>query len=174
MCWFLNNIILRWSVIASQLPGRTDNDVKNYWNTKLKKKLLAATATATSSASSNSNLISTITTAETGYSIFPVDVTSQTLLPGLIQPPESAYNLATFPSAPTTLSSPFSADSHANEIAAGSWSSINGSFEDDAFLVEFGSGLMPYGLMNSVDFHENFMHQISHRSFGWRFSGGCM
>ncbi|KAL4031304.1 hypothetical protein IC575_009580 [Cucumis melo] len=30
----------RWSVIAKQLPGRTDNDVKNYWNTKLRKKLL--------------------------------------------------------------------------------------------------------------------------------------
>ncbi|XP_022934424.1 transcription factor MYB35-like [Cucurbita maxima] len=29
----------RWSVIAKQLPGRTDNDVKNYWNTKLRKKL---------------------------------------------------------------------------------------------------------------------------------------
>ena len=29
----------RWSLIAAQLPGRTDNDVKNYWNTKLKKKL---------------------------------------------------------------------------------------------------------------------------------------
>ncbi|KAK9090593.1 hypothetical protein Sjap_023770 [Stephania japonica] len=29
----------RWSLIAGQLPGRTDNDVKNYWNTKLKKKL---------------------------------------------------------------------------------------------------------------------------------------
>ncbi|KAL8471495.1 hypothetical protein ACS0TY_028948 [Phlomoides rotata] len=29
----------RWSLIARQLPGRTDNDVKNYWNTKLKKKL---------------------------------------------------------------------------------------------------------------------------------------
>ncbi|KAF2298086.1 hypothetical protein GH714_013489 [Hevea brasiliensis] len=28
----------RWSLIASQLPGRTD-DVKNHWNTKLKKKL---------------------------------------------------------------------------------------------------------------------------------------
>ncbi|XP_073157034.1 transcription factor MYB80 [Henckelia pumila] len=29
----------RWSVIAAQLQGRTDNDVKNHWNTKLKKKL---------------------------------------------------------------------------------------------------------------------------------------
>ncbi|OIW03411.1 hypothetical protein TanjilG_12008 [Lupinus angustifolius] len=31
----------KWSAIASQLPGRTDNDVKNYWNTKLKRKLMA-------------------------------------------------------------------------------------------------------------------------------------
>lgn len=33
----------RWSVIAAHLPKRTDNDVKNYWNTKLKKKLSGKT-----------------------------------------------------------------------------------------------------------------------------------
>ncbi|KAG6712987.1 hypothetical protein I3842_05G128100 [Carya illinoinensis] len=29
----------RWSAIATQLPKRTDNEIKNYWNTHLKKRL---------------------------------------------------------------------------------------------------------------------------------------
>lgn len=33
-------LFFRWSVIASQLPGRTDNEIKNLWNTKLRKLLV--------------------------------------------------------------------------------------------------------------------------------------
>ncbi|KAL6985755.1 hypothetical protein U1Q18_019127 [Sarracenia purpurea var. burkii] len=31
---------MRWSRIAAHLPGRTDNEIKNQWNTHLRKKLL--------------------------------------------------------------------------------------------------------------------------------------
>ncbi|CAL5000187.1 unnamed protein product [Urochloa decumbens] len=30
----------KWSLIAARLPGRTDNEIKNYWNTHVRRKLL--------------------------------------------------------------------------------------------------------------------------------------
>ncbi|KAK1265159.1 Transcription factor RAX3 [Acorus gramineus] len=68
ICSLYNNIGSRWSVIASQLPGRTDNDVKNYWNTKLKKKILASVA--------NNNQIQQIPSL-----ITPIDVPPPPALP---------------------------------------------------------------------------------------------
>ncbi|XP_062097323.1 transcription factor MYB1-like [Humulus lupulus] len=39
----------RWSLIAGRLPGRTDNEIKNYWNTTLCKKLNKETKVKSSS-----------------------------------------------------------------------------------------------------------------------------
>ncbi|KAE9603467.1 hypothetical protein Lal_00002229 [Lupinus albus] len=30
----------KWSLIAGRLPGRTDNEIKNYWNTHIRRKLM--------------------------------------------------------------------------------------------------------------------------------------
>lgn len=59
----------KWSKIASHLPGRTDNEIKNVWNTHLKKKLATEEANghnkiseiSSSKFSSNSSLSSTHT-----------------------------------------------------------------------------------------------------------------
>ncbi|KAL7130606.1 hypothetical protein ABFS83_13G145600 [Erythranthe nasuta] len=63
----------KWSKIASCLPGRTDNEIKNVWNTHLKKRLLLTTnnniiteATQSSPCSSSYSSTTTTTTTTTG------------------------------------------------------------------------------------------------------------
>ncbi|KAL9343956.1 hypothetical protein Peur_064387 [Populus x canadensis] len=41
-----NRQVKMWSLIAGRLPGRTANDVKNYWNTNLRKKVVSGTREA--------------------------------------------------------------------------------------------------------------------------------
>ncbi|CAK8533891.1 unnamed protein product [Lathyrus sativus] len=62
----------RWSLIAAQLAGRTDNDVKNHWNTKLKKRFLAQ-----NSSTSNNNIYNFSNTTTTSSDHFSSTLTFQ-------------------------------------------------------------------------------------------------
>ncbi|XVF48619.1 hypothetical protein PTKIN_Ptkin03bG0204600 [Pterospermum kingtungense] len=84
ICTLYGQMGSRWSLIASQLPGRTDNDVKNYWNTKLKKKLLAGKS------SFNDTNISTI---NNGYVSANTNIPTQAAASQPCLPKDETYNL---------------------------------------------------------------------------------
>ncbi|CAN1283017.1 Transcription factor MYB59 [Linum perenne] len=54
----------RWSRIARKLPGRTDNEIKNYWRTHMRKKAQERKRAISPSSSSNNSSASNTTTVD--------------------------------------------------------------------------------------------------------------
>ncbi|KAJ9549155.1 hypothetical protein OSB04_021698 [Centaurea solstitialis] len=57
-----NKLGKKWSMIAAQLPGRSDNEIKNYWHTHLKNQAHKDQSVLQTSSSSSSSFSSSSTT----------------------------------------------------------------------------------------------------------------
>ncbi|KAK3134893.1 hypothetical protein QOZ80_5BG0412080 [Eleusine coracana subsp. coracana] len=142
ICSLYNSIGSRWSIIASKLPGRTDNDVKNYWNTKLKKKTMAAFAVApgTPLSPASSSVTSTSSGGGSGDGFFAAFTQPQGLIRFDAPPCRSPTELASVPPATTAM-----------DGAGGVWASApagDAMAMDDVFLSELvggGDTLFSYG-----------------------------
>ncbi|KAL6848627.1 hypothetical protein ACP4OV_021210 [Aristida adscensionis] len=139
ICSLYSSIGSRWSIIASKLPGRTDNDVKNYWNTKLKKKAMAAAAAAfaapaTPPALSPAASASSSVTSSSGDARFV----------GAYPQPQAQAGFAHF-DAPPTCGAQTELAPVPPAAGGGEWAPAPAL--DDVFLSELAGGeqLFPYG-----------------------------
>ncbi|CAM0880166.1 unnamed protein product [Alopecurus aequalis] len=126
----------KWSLIASQLERRTDNDVKNHWNTKLKKRLASAAAAFPTSRS-------------TSFSPLPAPNPSPLVLPHTVPAPTVKAETYTYEGdyfltpAAALKQDPFvaaegSTSASLSAASSGSnWSAVDNSAADGGFFADF-------------------------------------
>ncbi|KAJ8532817.1 hypothetical protein K7X08_015706 [Anisodus acutangulus] len=156
ICSLYANIGSRWSIIAAQLPGRTDNDIKNYWNTKLKKKLMGFVSSSHKIRPLNHHHQHQIIT--NGYNNNYCPQISLLQASSLLVSSNYNNTTTTFPCYETNIPTTPSSSTFLNNAASASCtSSITAStFQESNFVGPATSSDESYGVSNcgeNLDFH---------------------
>ncbi|GLT24988.1 hypothetical protein SLA2020_001470 [Shorea laevis] len=165
----------KWSLIAGRLPGRTDNEIKNYWNTHIKRKLLKRGIDPQTHRPLNevANKITAATTPEKSAAELDLRNASKASKPNFISTPSLDYKYNKFQvKAKTESLEEGNCSSSGMTTDEEQQQQPNKAGIDLELCIGFGSTQSESTRVTGANSAESKLHQVGFKLFGFGVCGG--